>query len=140
AGLLSLEGGITALSPEQVASLLPGAFDLAAPASTEENDGAPWHDPAMPLAERMKLAEGRPLRRQMMAAMGQQDCGQCGYNCQDYAEAIVAKSEERLNLCVPGGKDTARMLKTLHAEIGAEAPAAKAPAEPAARLVLPAAP
>src|SRR5258708_28616866 len=74
AGLLSLEGGITALSPEQVASLLPGAFDLAAPtASTEEDDGAPWHDPAMPLAERMKLAEGRPLRRRMMAAMGQQE-------------------------------------------------------------------
>ena len=33
------------------------------------------------LPERMKLAEGRPLRRRMMAAMAQQDCGQCGYNC-----------------------------------------------------------
>ena len=38
-----------------------------------------------------------------------------------------AKKEERLNLCVPGGKDTARMLKKLYAELGA-APAA-APAE-----------
>ena len=67
----------------------------------------------------MKLAEGRPLRRRMMAAMGQQDCGQCGYNCEDYADAMFAKSEERLNLCVPGGKETARMLKALYAEIGA---------------------
>jgi sulfite reductase (NADPH) flavoprotein alpha-component len=55
----------------------------------------------------------------MMAAMGQQDCGQCGYNCEDYADAIFLKSEERLNLCVPGGKETARMLKTLYAEFGA---------------------
>ena len=67
----------------------------------------------MPLAERMKLAEGRPLRRSMMAAMAQQDCGQCGYNCEDYADALFAKKEERLNLCVPGGKETARMLKAL---------------------------
>ena len=67
----------------------------------------------------MKLAEGRPLPPRMMAAMGQQDCGQCGYNCEDYADAIFGKKEERLNLCVPGGKETARMLKTLHAEIGA---------------------
>jgi sulfite reductase (NADPH) flavoprotein alpha-component len=54
-----------------------------------------------------------------MAAMGQQDCGQCGYNCEDYANAIYLKSEERLNLCVPGGKETARVLKTLYAEFGA---------------------
>ena len=39
----------------------------------------------LPLGERMKLAEGRPLPRRMMAAMAQQDCGQCGYNCEDYA-------------------------------------------------------
>ena len=35
AGLLSLEGGITALSPEQAAVLLPGSLDLAAPATVE---------------------------------------------------------------------------------------------------------
>ena len=75
------------------------------------DDGAPWHDPAMPLPDRMKLAEGKPLPRRMMAAMAQQDCGQCGYNCKDYADALFSKKEERLNLCVPGGKDTARMLK-----------------------------
>jgi sulfite reductase (NADPH) flavoprotein alpha-component len=124
AGLL--EGDVAALSPQDAAALLPGVK-----LDGEVDDGAPWHDQTMPIAERMKLAEGRPLPRRMMAAMGQQDCGQCGYNCEDYANAIVAKSEERLNLCVPGGKDTTRMLKALHAEIGAApVPAAKA-AEPA---------
>jgi sulfite reductase (NADPH) flavoprotein alpha-component len=62
----------------------------------------------------------------MMAAMGQQDCGQCGYNCEDYADALFFNKEERLNLCVPGGKDTARMLKNLYAEIGATPPPATA--------------
>ena len=116
---------MAALSPEQTAELLPGV-DVSAKIA-EEDDGAPWHDQTMPLPERMKLAEGRPLRRRMMAAMGQQDCGQCGYNCEDYADALFGKKEERLNLCVPGGKETARMLKALHAEIGS-APAVVAPA------------
>src|SRR5258708_34937160 len=83
------------------------------------------------MAERMKLAEGRPLRRRMMAAMAQQDCGQCGYNCNDYSDAIAAKSEARLNLCVPGGKETARMLKALNEELE-KAPAAPSLAPPAA--------
>jgi sulfite reductase (NADPH) flavoprotein alpha-component len=122
AGLVSLDGaGVTALSPEQSAALMPGGGD--------GDDGeAPWHDQTLPMAERMTLAEGRPLRRRMMAAMAQQDCGQCGYNCNDYADKIFDKSEERLNLCVPGGKETARMLKSLYEELD-KAPAAKAPAE-----------
>jgi sulfite reductase (NADPH) flavoprotein alpha-component len=65
----------------------------------------------------------------MMAAMAQQDCGQCGYDCHNYSEAIASKSEARLNLCVPGGKETARMLKSLYEEID-KAPAA--PSTPAA--------
>jgi len=118
AGLLSLDGGVVALSPEQAAALTP---DLLAGALVQGpvadiDDGVPWHDPAMPLAERMKLAEGRPLQRRLMAAMAQQDCGQCGYNCYDYSNALVAGSEKRLNLCVPGGKETSRMVKTLYAE------------------------
>ncbi len=96
------------------------------------DDGeAPWHDQTMPIADRMKLAEGRPLRRRMMAAMAQQDCGQCGYDCHNYSEAIASKSEARLNLCVPGGKETARMLKSLYEEID-KAPAAPSSAPAAA--------
>ncbi len=121
AGLLSLDKGVTALSAEQAAALLPGVLEKTL---DDADDGAPWHDQTIPLAERMKLADGKPLRRRMMAAMAQQDCGQCGYNCQDYADALFLKKEQQLNLCVPGGKETARMLKTLHAEFSAAPPAA----------------
>ena len=81
AGLVSLDGaGVTALSPEQSAALMPGAKNEFG----DTDDGAaPWHDQTLPLAERITMAEGRPLRRRMMAAMAQQDCGQCGYNCED---------------------------------------------------------
>ena len=129
AGMISLEESVTPLSNEQAAKLLPDLLDRGAPA--EADDGAPWHDPAMPLGDRMKLADGKPLPRRMMAAMAQQDCSQCGYNCKDYADALFTKKEERLNLCVPGGKDTARMLKNLYAELGQAPPAAKADAAPA---------
>jgi sulfite reductase (NADPH) flavoprotein alpha-component len=125
AGLL--EGDASALSPQDAAALLPG---VEVGGQGEADDGAPWHDQTLPLSERMTLAEGRPLRRRMMAAMGQQDCGQCGYNCEDYADALHGRKEARLNLCVPGGKDTARMLKALYTEIDA-APAAAAAALPA---------
>jgi sulfite reductase (NADPH) flavoprotein alpha-component len=127
AGMISLDESVTPLSNEEAAKLLPG---VVAPAP-EEDDGAPWHDPAMPLPDRMKLADGKPLPRRMMAAMAQQDCSQCGYNCKDYADALFSKKEERLNLCVPGGKETARMLKNLYAELGQSPPAAKAEAAPA---------
>src|ERR1700751_2509457 len=117
AGLLTSDGAV-ALPAAQGAALLEGA-------SGDGDDGeAPWHDQPLPIAERMKMAGGRPLRRRMMAAMAQQDCGQCGYNCSDYSDAIAGKSEARLNLCVPGGKETARMLKSLYEEIE-KAPAVK---------------
>ncbi|MGC2827589.1 MAG: sulfite reductase subunit alpha [Pseudolabrys sp.] len=117
AGVFGLEGGVTPLSKADVAKLLPDLVDAPAKVPAEVDDGAPWHDPTMPMPDRMKLAEGRPLPRRMMAAMAQQDCSQCGYNCKDYADALFTKKETRLNLCVPGGKDTARMLKQLYQEL-----------------------
>jgi sulfite reductase (NADPH) flavoprotein alpha-component len=125
AALLSPDSAPKSLTSEQNAALMPAAT----------NDGAaPWHDPSIPLAERMDMAKGHPLRRRMMAAMAQQDCGQCGYNCEDYANAIFARTEERLNLCQPGGKETLRMLKKLAAElddgVAAPAPAALAASAP----------
>ena len=122
AGLLDCD--VAALSPQAAAALLPGVSI----ASEQSDDSAPWHDQSLPLAERMKLAEGKPLRRKMMAAMGQQDCGQCGYNCEDYANALFDKHEQRLTLCVPGGKETARMLKLLDAEARSASPASPASA------------
>jgi sulfite reductase (NADPH) flavoprotein alpha-component len=118
AGLFGLEGGVTPLSKQDVAKLLPGLVDETAEIAAEDaDDGAPWHDPAMPMDDRMQLAQGRPLPRRMMAAMAQQDCGQCGYNCKDYADVLFTKKEKRLNLCVPGGKETSRMLKQLYQEL-----------------------
>lgn len=117
AGLFGLQEGVTPLSSADVVKLLPGFIDPRATPAADVDDGAPWHDPALSLCDRMSLAEGRPLQRRMMAAMAQQDCGQCGYNCHDYSEALFSGKEERLNLCVPGGKDTARMLKQLYDEI-----------------------
>src|SRR6202166_5379588 len=125
-GLLQLDGS-TPLAPAQNGAML-------APSGDGDDGEAPWHDQTMPIADRMKLAEGRPLRRRMMAAMAQQDCGQCGYNCNDYSDAIAGKSEARLNLCVPGGKETARMLKALYEEID-KAPAAGKSSPAAARAV-----
>jgi sulfite reductase (NADPH) flavoprotein alpha-component len=125
AAVFGLDESVTPLSRVEADKLLNRLLGGdAAPA--EGDDGAPWHDPAMPLADRMKLAEGKPLARRFMAAMAQQDCGQCGYNCNDYANALFAKSEDRLNLCVPGGKDTSRMLGQLYQEIGGSATAAAA--------------
>jgi len=134
AGLLGLDGGVNPLSAVETAALMQGVASTPAargPLGDDDDGEAPWHDPAMPLGERMQLAENRPLRRRMMAAMGQQDCGQCGYNCENYANAIFLKSEERLNLCVPGGKDTARALKTLYSEFGAIPNIAEQPVIPA---------
>src|SRR4030081_2001331 len=122
AGLLS--DGPAPLSAEQGAAVLQG------PVGDGDDDEAPWHDQTMPIADRMKLAEGRPLRRRMMAAMAQQDCGQCGYNCHDYSDAIASKAEPRLNLCVPGGKETARMLKALNEELEKALPASGPAAAP----------
>src|SRR5258707_7785102 len=132
AGLLSTDGPAP-LSAEQGAAVLPG------PTGDGDDGEAPWHDQTLPIAERMKLADGRPLRRRMMAAMAQQDCGQGGYNCNDYSDAIASRAEARLNLCVPGGKETARMLKALNEELEkAPAPSADAsviPALPTARIM-----
>lgn len=117
AGLLGAGG-----APVPAADVLPGAM----PAEVEE---FPWHDAALVLGERLKLAEGRPLARRLMAAMAQLDCGQCGYLCQTYAEALAAGAEASPARCVPGGRETTRALKALLAE--APAPVTPAPAKPA---------
>lgn len=126
-----------------LAGLYGGASGLATPAAATPVAAAedfPWHDPAMELAERMTLAEDRPLAQKLMAAMGQLDCGQCGYLCQSYAEALADGSEASPTLCVPGAKATARMLKQLLAAAPARTLVAPAigtsgPAKPVSRDV-----
>jgi sulfite reductase (NADPH) flavoprotein alpha-component len=103
----------------------------AAEAELADNESAPWHDPSLPLSERMALAASKPLALRMMAAMAQQDCGRCGYDCAGYANALFLKEEERLTLCEAGGKETMRVLRELVAEIGARTAEPAIVAEPA---------
>src|SRR6185503_18326656 len=104
----------------------------------EPAEDFPWHDPVLELPERLTMAEGRPLPQRLMAAMGQLDCGQCGYMCQSYAEALAEGREGSISLCVPGAKATQLALKHLLAEAPAlpAAPQTKsAPAIPLGRDV-----
>jgi sulfite reductase (NADPH) flavoprotein alpha-component len=113
---------------------------VAAPPAAPEED-FPWHDPALELDERLALAEGKPIARRLMAAMAQLDCGQCGYLCQTYSEAIASGAETSLSLCVPGAKPTTRALKALLAAAppapaaAAAAPAKTAPEKPLGKPV-----
>ena len=79
----------------------------------EEHEEFPWHESTLSLAERLALAKEAKPARQLMAAMAQLDCGQCGYLCQTYAEAVWSGAEADLGRCVPGGKETQRKLKEL---------------------------
>nr|WP_245215037.1 sulfite reductase subunit alpha [Pararoseomonas indoligenes] len=110
-----------------------GAAGSAAAPAPEPEEDFPWHDPALSLDERLLMAADKPQSRRYMAAMAQLDCGQCGYVCKSYAEAIASGAEGSLSLCVPGGKATQKALKALQAE----APAATAPA-PTAKATGPA--
>tara|TARA_R110002049_G_scaffold2743_5_gene21241 strand:+ start:132741 stop:134288 length:1548 start_codon:yes stop_codon:yes gene_type:complete len=93
--------------------------DTATAIDLEEED-YPWHDDTLPLEERIELAKERPFKQQVMAVMGQQDCGQCGYLCKTYAEAIVTGAESELTLCTPGGRPTSKQLKSLMANAPTE--------------------
>lgn len=106
AGYLKLDtAAVTALAPGEAAALLGTA--------ASEPQDTPWHDPEIVIEERLKLAEGRSVKQKLFAAMAQQNCGQCGYQCETYSAAIASGVEARLNLCAPGGKETQRALKSL---------------------------
>ena len=121
AGMLGMERALAAQGAGAAAIAPPPA-----PATAEEE--MPWHDPTLALDERMKLSEGRVIPLRLMAAMGQLDCGQCGYECRSYAAAIADGTETDLGKCVPGGRETAKKLKELFpksitpAQAGAQSP------------------
>lgn len=92
----------------------------------------PWHDPTLALDARMNLAAGKPLDLRLMAALGQLDCGQCGYDCRGYAAAIASGGETDHGKCVPGGRATAKKLKELVAEAGDIRPAGGVATQPTA--------
>jgi sulfite reductase (NADPH) flavoprotein alpha-component len=98
-----------------------------------EPEEFPWHDPSLAMAERLALAADAAPERRLMAALAQLDCGQCGYLCQTYAEAIWSGIEADMGRCVPGGRETQRKLKELLTALEVEraAPAAAPLARPA---------
>lgn len=98
----------------------------APPPSPPVEEDFPWHDAALPLAERLRLADGKPYPRKLMAAMAQLDCGACGYVCQSYSEAIARGEENDLTKCSPGGMETAKALKQIVMTAAAE-PATEMP-------------
>jgi len=87
--------------------------ESTAPALVEQEEELPWHDPALSMDERLKLAEGQPKEHVLMAAMAQLDCGACGYVCKTYSQAIARGEEPDLTKCAPGGTETAKKLKQL---------------------------
>uniref|UniRef100_UPI0011A189D6 sulfite reductase subunit alpha n=1 Tax=Crateriforma conspicua TaxID=2527996 RepID=UPI0011A189D6 len=119
AGLTGIQGDAGATGQ----AVLAGVDQAAITAATveEQDDDCPWHDPSLPIVDRMDMAADRPLKRKLMAAMAQLDCGSCGYVCESYAEAIASGDESNLSLCSPGGKETKQMIKRLLADAPAEA-------------------
>lgn len=58
-------------------------------------------------------ADPRPLVEQIDAILPQTQCGQCGHaGCQPYAAAL-AKGEDSINRCPPGGEEGIRKLAAL---------------------------
>jgi sulfite reductase (NADPH) flavoprotein alpha-component len=126
--------GVLGVSQRETASVngpLVTDFDASEATSAKavpaEVETFPWHDPALPLDERMQLAEGKPLTHRLMAAMAQLDCGACGYVCRTYSDAIARGEEKDLTRCTPGGKDTAKKLRALLAASPAPTTATAAP-------------
>jgi sulfite reductase (NADPH) flavoprotein alpha-component len=113
AGWLGLQEAAGAPGPAVASPITPPATATVPAAAVEDH---PWHDSALSLDERLKLAEGRPLPHKLMAAMAQLDCGACGYVCKTYSEALASGSESSLSLCAPGGSETSRTLKRLMKE------------------------
>jgi sulfite reductase (NADPH) flavoprotein alpha-component len=113
AGLIS-RGAVPAALAD---ASMPSAVE---PATQEEDEATPWHDPALSMEERLSLVEGKSVARQLMAAMAQLDCGACGYVCKTYAEAIVSGEDADLTKCAPGGRETSKKLKELLATVPAE--------------------
>ncbi|MEL6107509.1 MAG: sulfite reductase subunit alpha [Planctomycetota bacterium] len=111
AGMIGLQSGVDPAVAAGLAGVTPGT--LPTPQAEVEEEDFPWHDAALPIVDRLEMADGKPLNRKLMAAMAQLDCGTCGYVCQTYAEAIASGEESSLTLCTPGGKETSKAIKRL---------------------------
>ena len=61
-------------------------------------------------AQKFKVEEN-PLIEKVEDILPKGQCGACGFaGCKGYAEAVVLKEEIPANLCIPGGKNTAKVV------------------------------
>ena len=67
----------------------PPAPELASQVAetAKPTEEAPWHDPEMPMTQRLELAKAGSLKDKLFAAMAQTDCTACGWDCEGYAAA-----------------------------------------------------
>jgi NADH-quinone oxidoreductase subunit C len=81
--------------------------------SAKPTEEAPWHDPEMPMVQRLDLAKAGSLKDKLFAAMAQTDCTACGWDCEGYAAALASGESKDATLCVPGEAETELKLKEL---------------------------
>src|SRR5438445_6110597 len=98
----------------------PPAPELAAQIAetAKPTEEAPWHDPEMPMTQRLELAKNGSLKDKLFAAMAQTDCTACGWDCEGYAAALATGESKDATLCVPGEAETEMKLKELLAAAG----------------------
>ncbi len=119
-GLMGIQPGMSPGDALSAAGIVTKTIVPPADQHADEDEDFPWHDSSLPIVDRMELAEGKPLKRRLMAAMAQLDCGSCGYLCETYSEAIASGEESNLTLCSPGGKETKQTIKKLLKEEGGD--------------------
>ena len=93
----------------------PPAPELASQVAetAKPTEEAPWHDPEMPMPQRLELAKDGSLKDKLFAAMAQTDCTACGWDCEGYAAALASGESKDPTLCVPGEAETEMKLKEL---------------------------
>src|SRR5713226_707761 len=112
----------------------PIAGAVAAPA--KKKDTASSAAAALELAKKAIGADKAKLAVVLEEAQAGTDCGACTYpTCREYSEAIASGGEQRLNLCEPGGAESARATEIIMeswktGKVAAPAPADGAPAVP----------
>jgi NADH-quinone oxidoreductase subunit I/NAD(P)H-quinone oxidoreductase subunit I len=122
----------------------PIAGAVAAPA--KKKDTASSAAAALELAKKAIGADKVKLAVVLEEAQAGTDCGACTYpTCREYSEAIASGGEQRLNLCEPGGAESARATEIIMeswktGKVAAPAPADGTPAAAPAAAQTPAAP
>jgi ferredoxin len=122
----------------------PIAGAVAAPA--KKKDTASSAAAALELAKKAIGADKVKLAVVLEEAQAGTDCGACTYpTCREYSEAIASGGEQRLNLCEPGGAESARATEIIMeswktGKVAASPPAAGTPAPAPTAAETPAAP